>query len=118
MLRLSKRMPCQNDMSHLRPTCPSKPVDPCAPTVKSCGSANKWLSLLIWYVVAVVVIYVILHLVAPSWVKKTQADGSLSSENDPGKLLMWSVVFALVLFFVLYLIKASCGVTGGASGYM
>ena len=95
---------------------PLSALSPSAPTVVVDGSGYKqggsnWVTGLIWFIILVVIIWLILYSIKPSWVLVP------GTQNvDSGKLLFGSIIVAIIVLIIIWVIKALVGAnrSGGA----
>src|SRR4030067_2166684 len=61
------------------------------------------------FVVLVLIIWLILVAVNPTWIQKTDSSGNSCGEVDHWKALLWAVVIAFIIIVIMWLVHAVSG---------
>lgn len=72
----------------------------------------NWAWALIAFIILVIIIWLILWAVKPTWVQQTDPAGNCTGEIDNGKAFLWSVAIALVIIIIVWLIRAAAAAGG------
>lgn len=93
---------------HVEADIPLKgaPTEHPAPKVDSYQGYN-WAWALIAFIILVIIIWLILWAVKPTWVQQTDPAGNCTGEIDNGKAFLWAVAIALVIVIIVWLIRAA-----------
>lgn len=70
----------------------------------------------LWFIIVVVIVWLILLAVKPTWVQKTDSGGNPTGEVDNGKAFLWAVVIAFIICIIVWIVYALAGWGGHSHG--
>ena len=62
-------------------------------------------NLLLWFVILTALAWVVLYVIRPNFVRRTNALGVVLDEIDQTKLIISSIIFAVIVLAILYLLN-------------
>lgn len=67
----------------------------------------------LWFIIIVVIVWLILLAVKPTWVQKSDSGGNPTGEVDNGKAFLWAVVIAFIICIIVWIVYALAGYSSG-----
>ena len=68
------------------------------------GGSLTWL---LWFIVFVIIIWLIIFAVKPTWAQKCDEHGHKTGEVDAGRALLWAIVIAIIIcVFIWFFFQA------------
>lgn len=64
---------------------------------------------ILWFIIIVVIVWLVLLAVKPTWVQKTDSAGNPTGEIDNGKAFLWAVVIAFIICVIIWIVYALAG---------
>ncbi len=100
-------MHSQQPIGVLNPNLDNKIFTPTTVVTDHNLNKNKLLQLLLWLVIIAVIVYILLMLTKPAFVRKTTStvDGVTTTEIDQTKAIITSLIVAVIIVLILYLLK-------------
>lgn len=86
-----------SDLSTLSPRASRKG----SPTV----SKNKWINLLVWFLVSAILAYVVLYSWNPVYLQKKDTLGKPTGVSDPVSTVIASVVVGLIVLLIVWFVQ-------------
>jgi len=69
---------------------------------------NNWMGLVLWFILAAVVVWLILYSLRPTWVQQ-RGEGGLPNGNVDAMRVLWaSLIIALVIVIIVWLLRSNC----------
>jgi len=83
-----------SDISSLSPRSSSRKTTP--------EKSNKWINLLVWFLVASILSYVILYTWNPTYLQKKDATGKATGVSDPIMTIIASIIIGLIVLLIVW----------------
>ena len=104
------RIPC-GDLDSLEPVAVqqqqvlSAPAGGVVPVAAYSMQEHNWGLYVVWFIVAVLIIWIILYLLRPAFLQTRNPDGTYTGNVDNAKAFGAAVVLALIIVLIVWLVR-------------